>query len=220
VKWKFTGTFLNTILKIYFRKNVNFAPANGVGYFESDADSTHSNYVGYFQSYLWASESETMCVLKNINLQLESEEYAKFKSLILVEKPVIIHIRRGDYKTEPAFGLIPINYFIEAIKVLGEKEKNYWVFSDDPKEASDILSFLSGYAVRYIGPDELSPSETLQLMRYGCGYILSNSTFGWWSAFLRNERNAEVVVPWPWFQKKPSPMALIPTGWKTIDPWK
>jgi len=211
---------MNLFIKIYFRKAVSFQPAEGSGYFQMVCDSKISGYVGYFQSFRWASDPKVFSVLKKTKLNHEGNKYLNYKSLILKEKPVIIHVRRGDYKAESDFGLIPQEYFFNAVNLLAQPGSIFWVFSDDPSEAAEILDFLPAQNVRYVKPEELSASETLQLMRYGHGYVLSNSTFGWWAAFLKENDGANVIAPSPWFKSKASPLDLIPPEWRTINPWK
>ena len=56
-----------------------------------------------------------------------------------------------------------------------------------------------------------------EIMRNGSGYILSNSTFGWWAAFLSKSENTNVVAPRPWFIALEDPSQLIPTTWMSED---
>ena len=40
---------------------------------------------------------------------------------------------------------------------------------------------------------------TLEKMRWGSGYVIGNSSFSWWGAFLSHTKNAPTVAPKPWF---------------------
>jgi len=46
--------------------------------------------------------------------------------------------------------------------------------------------------------------------------IISNSTFGWWGAWLNKNKNKLVIVPNNWFLKKDDPINLIPKKWIKI----
>jgi hypothetical protein len=61
--------------------------------------------------------------------------------------------------------------------------------------------------------DLTSTTETLELMRNGKGYVLSNSSFSWWAAVLTYGDMPLVISPTPWFQKKTEPVDLIPHDW-------
>jgi len=62
-----------------------------------------------------------------------------------------------------------------------------------------------------------SPTATLQAMRFGRGYIIANSTFSWWGAYLSMTENAPVYAPSPWFKGMRSPEDLLPPHWKIVD---
>jgi hypothetical protein len=52
-------------------------------------------------------------------------------------------------------------------------------------------------------------------LTYGESLIISNSTFGWWGAFLSGAK--VVMVPDPWFRKIKEPNTLIPQNWIRIN---
>jgi len=59
-----------------------------------------------------------------------------------------------------------------------------------------------------------SSASTLEAMRFGRGYVIANSTFSWWGAYLSHTDHAEVIAPDPWFQGMDSPDSLIPRNWQ------
>jgi hypothetical protein len=61
--------------------------------------------------------------------------------------------------------------------------------------------------------DLISSAETLELMRHGKGYVLSNSSFSWWAGALSHVDNASIICPTPWFERKNEPIDLIPKDW-------
>jgi hypothetical protein len=54
-------------------------------------------------------------------------------------------------------------------------------------------------------------------MRLGEGYVIANSTFSWWGAYLSRSSNPLIIAPRPWFSKVESPRDLIPDSWLTIE---
>jgi hypothetical protein len=67
---------------------------------------------------------------------------------------------------------------------------------------------------------EQNDALTLQIMRFGKSYILSNSTFGWWSARLSHYEKSIVIVPDRWFKALPEPFELVPENWVRIHAWE
>ena len=61
-----------------------------------------------------------------------------------------------------------------------------------------------------------SDVEVWDLFRHFKGYIISNSSFSWWAAFLRKDRTAPVFCPDPWFQGMKDPDSLIPHEWHKV----
>jgi hypothetical protein len=67
-------------------------------------------------------------------------------------------------------------------------------------------------------PDSgFAPAETLELMRHCHAYVIANSTFSWWGAYLSYNFDSIKVGPTPWFKGEPSPKDIIPRSWKTFQ---
>lgn len=136
------------------------------------------------------------------------------------EKPLIVHVRLGDYLEHDGFGIPGKTYYSEAIRRANSRGsfENLWVFSDEPEKVMSYLPpELARYRVRIIVPPPGEcPANVLEVMRLGAGYILSNSTFGWWAAMLSYSPDAKVTVPSPWFFSASFSHELIPAHWNEL----
>jgi hypothetical protein len=128
-----------------------------------------------------------------------------------------VHVRLKDYLTEEHFGLPDVLYYKRAIDFAMTKKPRtpIWVFSDDINLARTRIGSLSD-DMNFLDTKNLFPAEVLELMRHGEGYILANSTFGWWAATLAYNKAAFVVAPKTWFMKMPEPHLLIPEHWTRL----
>ena len=115
-----------------------------------------------------------------------------------------VHIRRGDYLTFGAhFSLCPIHYFESAMDEMRREfpDTQFLIFTDDPDWCH---GYFHGRSDAHIVSEKVE--NTLQremaefaLMTSCDSFIISNSTFSWWSAFLSQSEN--VVVPNKWYNE-------------------
>ena len=128
-------------------------------------------------------------------------------------------MRLGDYLSEGGFGIPGQNYYQEAIsrQLSDDKFNKIWLFSDEPEKAVKFLPKDLGVGLRVIEPSDLSSAETLEIMRYGHGYVIGNSTFSWWGAFLSHSENPRVCYPYPWFKDHKAPRNLMPKEWEGLN---
>lgn len=171
---------------------------------------------GYFQTADYYDSVRSLGNFKDLRLRKESKWFIEQTDLILKERPIIVHVRRGDYADakNQAIGLLHKKYFEEAVAQLRAieefRESNLWVFSDSIDELQGVFNF--GPGVRYIRPPaSASAAESLLLMSKGVGFVISNSTYSWWSATLSGSSN--VIAPSPWYRSMPEPVGLIQSNW-------
>ena len=97
----------------------------------------------------------------------------------------------GYYALDKSYFLNSIN----KIKSLNES-LNFYIFSDDIDWCTREFNWLSN--VYFVSPDEYSASETLYLMSLCKHFIISNSTFSWWAAYLGQKNNGTIIMPLMW----------------------
>jgi hypothetical protein len=193
----------------------------GVGFTPGIVSSHRSISIGYFQTSMYASDTRVFKVLKSSGPKQIGVELKDYLQLAKELRPIIVHVRLGDYLLEPNFGILPPSYFLEGISYLRENlpRNPIWFFSDEVSKAKKYFEDQSlGEAIWISGVDD-DPVSTLELMKNGSGYVISNSTYSWWAAFLRTDPEAKVVAPSPWFRIGGTPESLLPKSWVLLNPW-
>lgn len=212
--------FTSALIQFKLRRRIKVISAKNLGY-DVDLDlSNEAIYCGYFQTFIYASTPAVFEVLTNISLRNFSEKYLDLQKQIKENQPILLHVRLLDYLTEKQFGTPSLEYYKEAIKVMKEKKcpMDIWVISDDIKAAEVYLrDLVIEQNVRFVDQEGLSDLEVWDLMRNFAGYVISNSSFAWWAAFLRKEVHAPVCAPIPWFKGMNDPELLLPKDWIKVS---
>lgn len=139
---------------------------------------------------------------------------------------VSVHIRRGDYISNPAFakvhGFVGIDYYNKALQRICNEIVSpvFFVFSDDIAWAKENLR-LGKNAIFVSHNTGASSFEDMRLMSLCKHNIIANSSFSWWGAWLNNYANKIVIAPQKWFADR-SVVAdydkfmenLIPKSWR------
>jgi hypothetical protein len=135
---------------------------------------------------------------------------------------VSLHVRRGDYVSNPAtltyHGVCEPEYYEKALKVIAEKagEIELFVFADDIEWAKKNI--VTSFPVTFVDHnDSLHAYEDLYLMSHCRHNIIANSSFSWWAAWLNNNPGKIVIAPAKWFNESDAdPRDLIPEAWIKI----
>jgi len=135
---------------------------------------------------------------------------------IVSTQSVALHIRRGDYvKQNPddqIHQVLNMDYYHHSIQFLNNLYNNlsYYIFSDDPEWCKREFNYPN-----FIIIDPASnPLEDLLLMTHCNHFIIANSSFSWWAAWLNNRIDKKVIAPIKWFSKDLwDTSQLIPKDW-------
>ena len=133
---------------------------------------------------------------------------------------VCVHFRRGDYVMKPkvnaVFGTCSMEYYSTALQWIksGLKSPHLFVFSDDPDWVRDNFKpDIPMTLVDIHGPAEAH--EDLRLMAACDHFVIANSTFSWWAAWLGSNRDKRIAAPKRWFQNSPRDTRdLLPETWR------
>ena len=151
-------------------------------------------YIGWFQSEKYFKKYTE--VIKNLfSPTLEFIEKTKIDFPFLGNSSVgAINVRRGDYLTQPTrHPVISIDYINEAYKHL-PKCDYILVLSDDIQWCKENIKIPNVIFV-----DNYIDCEGLWLLSLCNHYIISNSTFSWWGAYLSKSIDKTIIAPDTWF---------------------
>lgn len=221
--YSFVDLVSKNILSKFYLKGRTIVTSSNLGFDdELIIKKPYSYIIGYFQTYVWPSRLINKAFFKDIWLIDSNSEFEYYRELSKVEKPLIVHIRLGDYLVQKSFGLLSKDYYHRAIESLWNTNKygKIWIFSNEPDKVKSYVPIYLTASCRNIDFDLDDAATTLQLMRYGHGYVLSNSTFGWWGAFLTINDGSSVITPRPWFRLANDPDQIVPLEWSRIDGWQ
>jgi hypothetical protein len=179
----------------------------------------NSYLIGFWQSERYFSEC---------HLQIRND--FEFKMPLIFENAnlckqisqlnsVSLHIRRGDYITNPKtnsiHGLCSLDYYSAAIQYIVERvdAPHFFVFSDDPSWVKNNLKveFPCIYVDKNNGFESYNDMHLMSLCKNN---IIANSSFSWWSAWLNKDPNKIVIAPQRWFAEDTKVTNdLLPNSW-------
>ena len=130
------------------------------------------------------------------------------------DNPIALHIRRGDFLINSGNHYNQsLDYYEKALSKFDSK-RQVVIFSDDPQWCVEQKLFESD---RFIVSSGNDPYIDLYLMTQCSDFIIANSTFSWWGAWLANK--GKVIAPKKWFGPNNSHLNtkdLYPEHWEII----
>ena len=154
----------------------------------------NASLVGYYQTPKYFNHIKDE-IRSDFTFRPEILEPCKEMMEEMVE-PVALHIRRGDFITnvENHYNQ-DLEYYEEALTKF-EKNRQVIIFSDDTEWCNKQELFAPD---RFLIAEGNSPYVDMCLMTMCTGFIIANSTFSWWPAWLSVAEDKKVVYPKQWF---------------------
>ena len=177
---------------------------------------------GYWQSEKYFKDFENELredFTFRYKLSLFEEE---MNSKIQSTNSICINFRRTDFvnlkNSAETHGTIGLEYYEEAIALIASKISNpiFYVFSDDMEWC--LHNFKINYPIIFVSHDfkGFKFSSYLQLISNCKHFIIPNSTFAWWGAWLSKYEKKIVIAPENWFNDtslQNQTKDLIPESW-------
>lgn len=135
-----------------------------------------------------------------------------------VDNPIALHIRRTDYVSNSEnHHNLSLDYYKKALSMF-ESDRNVIVFSDDPGWCNKQELFSED---RFLISENTDNRVDLCLMSLCSDFIIANSTYSWWGAWLSPNPDKKVIAPVEWFgktgyTKDHNTTDLIPNEWTRI----
>lgn len=130
-----------------------------------------------------------------------------------------LHIRRGDYVTNPKANRIyagcAIDYYTAAMEQIPGNDPVF-VFSDDPQWVRENLPPVKPL-VFCVADTPRGALDDLWLMAQAHHHIIANSSFSWWGAWLAGAEKGMTIAPRKWFNDTSvEDRDLVPGHWTRI----
>lgn len=198
----FKSLFLNFFFNIKIDKIfVDLRPSEYlhlIKYFKKN-----SLYIGHWESKKFADK-----VKKKLQKKFNLKEYKK--NIIILKKKInnksiMVHFSDTSHWTN--YEQLPNTYYKKSLNLIKKKLGNnleFHIFSKNldfaKKKAGRI--FNNNEKLKFIGYENLTDYEEFYLMRNYKYYIIPNSTFSWWAAYLSLKKNKLIIIPKKWYYNK------------------
>jgi hypothetical protein len=214
--FNFDIQFVNYEGPLYFHDAVGF----NSGVYTDTAPNT--TYVGYFQSERYF-DVPLVRQLTQFRYIPYAETMQVANKIWRAEDSAFIHVRRGDYvnevRTSKFHGNLSLEYYQEGIERIRHSSPNvqFFVFSDDPTWCRKAFPDFTIIDHNLSGNGQQAGQEwqDLWLMKECQHGVIANSAFGWWGAWLGdNKSNRTIIAPKKWFQNPDMYSEdIVPSRW-------
>ncbi|MEB2782621.1 alpha-1,2-fucosyltransferase [Algoriphagus sp. C2-6-M1] len=220
-KLKLVRWFMSRFINIYNKYDNSKFNEKG----EFIYDSTVFNVKNSMIIGTWQSEGYLINHEKLIKEVFNFNKPKDYKNSTLSKKifdsnSVAVHVRRGDYTSmewkSSHMVITDPKYYIDSIAKLRSKLVNpvFYFFSDD---ISWIKNNFKGDDFVFVSHNKNGNSYIdMYLMSLCKHFIIANSTFSWWAAWLSTNPDKLVIMPEPWLKNIQTP-GIYPESWLPVS---
>jgi len=174
---------------------------------------------GYWQNELYFKDIEGI-IRRDFTVKEQADR--ELSDSIAGSNAVCVNVRRGDYVTNPSsrkmHGFVGEEYYQKAIQFISGRvaDPAFFVFSDDIEWCREHLPLPPGSTFvthNYAGKKFGAYLKLMTLCRH---FIIPNSSFAWWAAWLCENQEKIVIAPTRWFQDpilNEQMTGIIPAHW-------
>lgn len=176
---------------------------------------------GYWQTPLYFKDFENKIredfKFKN-SVENAEDRIKEMMFKIKSSNSVMVNVRRTDYLNTNFHGVMGLDYINKAKLIIDSKVENphYFIFSDDIEWCKENIDIENMTLVDHSYKGDRF-GYYLQLMSLCKHFIIPNSSFAWWSAWLNTDDDKIVIAPKQWFTDSSIiTNDLIPHNWLRI----
>lgn len=186
-------------------------------------EATDNSYLAGY----WQSERYFADIRPQLLQEFEMTEPAQGRDAEIIDEmrsttSVTVHVRRGDYvsnaATNQVHGTCDSEYYQRSVTLLANMygPLNLFVFSDDPAWCRGNLQL--GHPTVFVDHNDAQRNcEDLRVMSHARHFIVANSSFSWWAAWLSTSEDKTVCAPARWFRtSKNDESDIVPKSWHRI----
>jgi hypothetical protein len=168
-------------------------------------ESLNYTIIGNFQHYSIAkySRNKILNLVKQEKVTKIKKKYRNLFCNIDLENAVAIHVRGDDYIGNDEFNIIHSQYYKQAISRMKEfiGDPSFYFFFDDYNRFKQLFPVIE-HKHFLVSINTKSFLDDFVLMMGFKNFIIPNSTFSWWAAFLSNEDNKRIIRPSRFFKSR------------------
>ena len=212
VRYDFSFRLFNLtrgILKRVFKKSIHDVPSflckRGMIYSDvscslpSNINKKDLFLFGYFQNVDILSKYR-LELYDCFTLKNKSDLYRYYFSL-LKKGNVVISVRISENNKLEGLKYTNKDFYYKALGCILKNNKiNQIVIMSNDLELIKKEKWFHECGVECLYIDGCTPAEQIELMKHCDNYIISNSTFAWWGAYLGNSKNKGIIMaPEDWY---------------------
>lgn len=183
----------------------------------------------YLDGY-WQSENYFKAIKGEIRQRFALPQPSRAETRQLMDEissrpAVMVNVRRGDYVAHAGsascHGFCGLEYYERAVSLIRrvQPQAPIYIFSDEIDWCRANLHIAE--PVYYVGHEHAGERfrDYLALMTMCQHFVIPNSSFAWWAAWLGSRSEKLVICPRQWFNDAPSEARsadVVPSGWIRI----
>lgn len=181
--------------------------------------------LGYFNSYKYFNDIREILAEEFTPRYPVGEKTREMVAQIENSPSVAIHVRRGDYVTDPDVrrcleGIITDEYYHNALEVIGRRvpSPHFYVFSNDMPWVRSHFILPGKVTYVDINPPQRGFEDLWMMSRCRHNITAGGSTFSWWAAYL-NPHPDKIVVRTEKISNDPAynhPEDYFPPEWEAV----